>query len=425
MKRTQNEKILQIKNETLVVGIDIGKETHYARAFDNRGIEQAKLLRFSNTAQGYEVLNQWMQQTMHQTEKTEAIVGFEPTGHYWFTLGDYLKKKRYALGIVNPFHVKCTRELDDNSQTKSDRKDPKTIAMLVKDGRFRDVYIPEDLYQELREAVAERERLQEQLVSINNQVIRWLDIRFPEFSSVFKNWSAKTALVTLSNLPTPAKVVAAGAEGVLKLWKEHLKRSSLKKAERLVRVATESIGRMAGSEAAEATLMNLLIQYELIVAQKDNIEGLMSELLMRVKNAGSLLEIKGVGMVTAAVIISEIGDVHRFKDPRQIIKMAGLSLKENSSGKHKGRTTISKRGRKRLREGLFRAMIPILASNDEFKEMHQRNLTREKNPLKKLQSIIALCGKLVRVIYALLTKGCGYDAEKLSHDMKQSLKVAA
>ena len=194
MKRTQNEKILQIKNETLVVGIDIGKENHYARAFDNRGIEQAKLLRFSNTEQGYEALNQWMQNTMQQKKKTDAIIGFEPTGHYWFTLGDYLKNKGYALGIVNPFHVKCTRELDDNSQTKSDHKDPKTIAMLVKDGRFRDVYIPSDLYQELREAVAERERLQEQLVGINNQVIRWLDIRFPEFSNVFKDWTCKTAL---------------------------------------------------------------------------------------------------------------------------------------------------------------------------------------------------------------------------------------
>ena len=425
MKRTQNEKILQIKNETLVVGIDIGKEMHYARAFDNRGIEQAKLLRFSNTAQGYEVLDQWMQNTMQQTEKTEAIVGFEPTGHYWFTLGDYLKNKGYALGIVNPFHVKCTRELDDNSQTKSDRKDPKTIAMLVKDGRFRDVYIPADLYQELREAVAERERLQEQLVSINNQVIRWLDIRFPEFTSVFKDWTGKTALATLSQLPTPAKVATAGAEGVLKIWKEHLKRSSLKKAERLVRAAMESIGRIAGSEAAEAALMNLLMQYELIAAQKEKIEGFMSELLLRVPNAGNLLEIKGVGMITAAVIISEIGDVRRFRDPRQIIKMAGLSLKENSSGKHKGKTTISKRGRKRLREGLFRVMIPMLASNAEFKAMHQRNLTREKNPLNKMQSIIALCGKLVRIVYALLIKGCEYDAVKLTNDMNRSMKAAA
>jgi len=94
-----------------------------------------------------------------------------------------------TLGIVNPFHVKCTKELDDNSPTKNDRKDPKTIAMLVKDGRFREVYIPEDLFQELREAVIERERLVEQLIILSNQVIRWLDIRFPEFSGVFKDWS--------------------------------------------------------------------------------------------------------------------------------------------------------------------------------------------------------------------------------------------
>ena len=85
MKRTQNAKILQIKNETLVVGIDIGKENHFARAFDNRGIELARLLKFSNTAQGFEQLDRWMQDTCKQQKKTEAITGFEPTGHYWFT----------------------------------------------------------------------------------------------------------------------------------------------------------------------------------------------------------------------------------------------------------------------------------------------------------------------------------------------------
>jgi transposase len=88
----------------------------------------------------------------------------------------------------------------------------------------------------------------------------------------------------------------------------------------------------------------------------------MQELLLRVPNAAKLLDIKGIGMLTAAVIVSEIGDITGFKDPRQILKMAGLSLRENSSGKHKGKTTISKRGRKRLREGLFRAMIPMLAA---------------------------------------------------------------
>ena len=61
MKNTQNQKISQIKNETLVVGIDVAKETHYARAFDYRGIELARLLKFSNTAEGFKLLDQWMQ----------------------------------------------------------------------------------------------------------------------------------------------------------------------------------------------------------------------------------------------------------------------------------------------------------------------------------------------------------------------------
>ena len=424
MKRNQNEKISQIKNETLVVGIDIGKETHYARAFDFRGIELAKLLRFSNTAQGYEALDSWMKNTMQQKAKTEAIVGFEPTGHYWFTLGDHLQSKGHRLGIVNPFHVKCTRELDDNSPTKNDHKDPKTIAMLVKDGRFRDVYIPEDLYQELREAVLERERLQEQIIALSNQVIRWLDIRFPEFNNIFKDWSGKAAWTTLRTFPTPARVIAAGAPGILATWQKHLQKASLKKAERLVQAASESIGRTAGTEAAEVALQNLLTQYEMITQQQQEVERLMQELLLRVPNAAKLLNIKGVGMITAAVIISEIGAIERFKDPRQIVKMAGLNLRENSSGKHRGKTTISKRGRKRLREGLFRVMIPILANNPEFRAIHQRNLTREKNPLNKMQSIVALCGKLVRIIYAILTKGHDYNANKMMSDMDRSMKAA-
>ena len=347
MKRTQNEKILQIKFETLVVGIDIGKDNHYARAFDCRGLELSKLLRFSNTNQGYESLEDWMQAVMKEHGKTEVIVGFEPTGHYWFTLGDYLQRKGHRLGIVNPFHVKCTRELDDNSQTKNDKKDPKTIAMLVKDGRFRDVYIPEDVYQELREAVSERERLLEQLIGLSNQVIRWLDIRFPEFNQVFKDWTGDAAWLTLKQYPTPAKIVFAGVSTIVGTWSKKMKKPSSKKAEKLVRLANESIGRTAGSEAAEAALQNLLSQYEMILKQKQDIERLMQELLMKVPNASKLVNIKGIGMVTAAVIVSEIGDISRFKDPRQIQKMAGLSLRENSSGKHKGKTTISKRGRKR------------------------------------------------------------------------------
>jgi transposase len=424
MNSTQNDKLMQIKPETLVVGVDVGKNTHYARAFDYRGIELTKLIKFSNTRKGFEGFEGWMRSLMVLNGKTDTIVGFEPTGHYWFALGDFLKSGGYKLGIVNPYHVKCARELDDNSPSKNDHKDPKTIAMLVKDGRYRDVYIPDDLYQELREAVVERERLNEQLTAIQNQVIRWLDIRFPEFNDVFKAWTGKSAMMTLKSFPTPALVVTAGVDEILKTWQKASQKASRRKAEMLVELASASIGRVTGSDAALAALRNLLQQYELIEEQQECIECLMQELLMRVPNASKILEIKGIGVLSAVVIISEIGDISRFKDPRQIIKLAGLNLKEDSSGKHKGKTVISKRGRRRLRESLFRTMIPMLANNPEFRAIHARNTARSLNPMNKMQSIIALCGKLVRVIYAILSKGNNYDSGKLLSDMNLQEKAA-
>ncbi|MGI6330971.1 MAG: IS110 family transposase [Zhaonellaceae bacterium] len=425
MKGTQNQKISQIKFETLVVGIDIGKETHYARAFDYRGIELARLLKFSNTDQGFQRLEQWMRDICKQQEKTEIIAGFEPTGHYWFTLGDHLKRQGYKLAIVNPFHVKRTKELDDNSPTKNDRKDPKTIAMLVKDGRYREVYIPDDIYQELREAVSERERLQEQLTSIYNRVVRWLDIRFPEFTTVFKDWRRNAALITLRSFPTPEKIMEMGVDKIVETWRKQMKRASLKRAERLVKAASRSVGRTSGKVASEASLQNLLAEYDLYCQQYDKQEQLMQELLMQVPNADKLLDIKGVGLITAATFVGEVGDISRFQDPRQIQKLAGLNLVENSSGKHKGKTTISRRGRRRLRHSLFFSMIAMLGKNQEFRLLHQRNLMRENNPLNKMQSIIALCGKLIRVFFAILTKGVDYSPEKMLGDMEQSARVAA
>lgn len=127
--------------------------------------------------------------------------------------------------------------------------------------------------------------------------------------------------------------------------------------------------------------------------------------------------IKGIGLITVAGFLSEAGDVRRFESPRQIQKLAGLSLRENSSGKHKGQTTISKRGRSHLRAVLFNAAIPLVSKNPEFRALHEYYTTRADNPLRKKQSLIAISCKLIRVFYAILAKGVTYDAEKMLSDI--------
>ena len=119
MNYTQNHKIAQVTESTLVVGVDIGSEQHYARAFDWRGMELTrKVFPFRNSLEGYQRFEKWVAELQESMGKDVVLVGCEPTGHYWFTFGDYVQSKGMKLVFVNPYHVKQSKEMDDNSPKK-------------------------------------------------------------------------------------------------------------------------------------------------------------------------------------------------------------------------------------------------------------------------------------------------------------------
>ena len=421
MKYTQNEKILQVTEKTLVVGVDIAKEMHVGRAFDFRGVELGKRIEFENRKEGIEKFLNWAKEIMKAHGKENVIVGIEPTGHYWLCFEQYLRENGIKVVLVNPFHVKRSKELDDNTQTKSDIKDPKTIAMLVKDGRYTEPNIPAGIYAEMRVAMNIYERLQKRLSVLKNQIINWLDIYFPEFLEVFSDWEGKVALLTLKDMPLPCDVIEKEVEGIIEYWRNKVDKRAIsrKRARELVEAAKRSIGKKEGRKLARQEMRYLLEEYELLRKQMEGIEDEMAKLLKDVPNGEKLLEIKGVGVKTAVGFISEVGDIMKYKDAKQIQKLAGLNIVENSSGKHKGQTCISKRGRGRLRSSLFRAMITIVAKNEEFKKLHMYYTMRQNNPLKKKQSLIALCCKLIRIFYTILKKGIRYDGNKMVSDIRR------
>jgi len=417
MNYTQNEKIMSITEKTLVIGIDIAKEVQYARAFDYRGIELSKVQPFENTSQGFKVFEEWAKLVAKENQKNTIIVGLEPTGHYWFNLGSFLRNLGMKLVLVNPFHVKRSKELDDNSQTKNDLKDPKTIAKLVIDGRYSEPYIPEGIYSDLRIAMNMKESLSKNLNIIKNKVDHWLDKYFPEFNDIFADWEGKAALISLTEFPTPEKVLSTGVQQIFETWKKSVKRGlGLNRAVRLVEAAKISVGIEEGIRMAEKELTANLEQYNLYIKQYEQLEKEIEEMALQIPGVKEMLTIKGVGIMTAAGFVSEIGDIKRFTHPSQIQKLAGLNLIENSSGKHKGKTTISKRGRARLRALLFRVIMPLVSKNNEFKMLHEYYTSRKENPLKKKQSLILLCCKLIRIFFAIMNKQVEYNPQKLIKD---------
>lgn len=128
---TQNEKIARITDATMVVGIDIGSETHYARAFTNRGIElSSKPFAFPNNEEGFAAFQTWAENLMVKNGMTRIMVGMEPTGHYWFNLGAFLLDSGVEIVHVNPYHVKQSKELDDNSPSKTTAKIQRSLPVL-------------------------------------------------------------------------------------------------------------------------------------------------------------------------------------------------------------------------------------------------------------------------------------------------------
>ena len=418
---TQNAKIASITEKTLIVGIDVGSETHFARAFDWRNYEFSKKpIAFSNNEAGFMTFKAWMKDIAEKHGKDVVIPGMEPTGHYWFSLGKFLQDNGMKPVHVNPHHVKKSKELDDNNPNKNDRKDPKTIASLVNEGRFSYPYIPTGIYAEIRSLSNLRFQTQEEITRIKNRIARWFSIYFPEYKDVYGDLEAVSGRMILKTASLPEDIKKLGVEGVNKIWrKAKLRGAGLKRAKTLIAAAEHSVGSQEAPDAARMELKNLLNDYDVYKLRLEEQLQKIREKLREIPYIDKLMEIKGIGLITVSGFIAEVGDISRFDNPKQLQKLAGYAIVDCSSGKHQGESHISYRGRKRLRYVLYEAAISVIGKNAEFKEIHNYYRTRGVNPLKKMQSVIAVACKVLRVFYTILIKGVDYDGAKLMGDIRR------
>ena len=175
-------------------------------------------------------------------------------------------------------------------------------------------------------------------------------------------------------------------------------------------------GTVGGREAVR-WFVNEAIRLEEML---DEIETTLHSKCREIPNAENLLEIRGMGENILSGIMAELGDVSRFDDTNEIQKLSGMNLVASSSGKHKGQTKISKRGRKRLRYWLFQAAKSAVSHAEEFKVLHAYYTTRAVNPLKKKQSLVVIACKILRIIFAILKNGSKYDPAKMLSDIKHA-----
>ncbi len=415
MITSQTKKINKVTSTTLIIGIDIAKEVQWAQFTDFRGMEISKHLKFQNDMVGFNLLIQRIREIKLEKKFDNVMVGMEPTGHYWKPLASYLEKKNIEVVLINPFHTKRSKELDDNCQTKNDKKDALTIAKLLKDGRYSEMYLPKEVYATLRELTSTRLDKNKTNNSNKNRARAITYQYFPEFEKVFKTYiTSKSALAILKACPFPEDILKLGEEGVEKVLKRAVKKTvGKKKVLQLIEAAKISVGMTDGIEGARIKLKIILEEFELNQKHLTEIEKLMEQALEETGFKEKLLSIPGIGIVSSASFLGEIGDPTRFTNPQQIIRLAGYNLVENSSGKHKSKTIISKRGRKNLRSILYNMALVMVAKNKEMKKLYGYFKERDKNPLKGKQAIVVISEKIIKIMFGLMKHNEIYDAEKV------------
>ena len=423
-KFDKNAKLTFISDDMLILGCDVGSETHYVRAIDTRGRELSKsAFPFSNSSGGFQSAKEWAVKIAAENNKSQIVMGLEPTGHYWFCLATWMISNGISVVQVNPYAVKQTKEVEDNSQMKDDTKDPKLIANLVKDGNFGMPYLPEKLYAELRRLSMFRDQLNEDRIRALNRMHREMKIYFPEYKDAYGKIDGAFSLEILKHAPFPDDLVALGTDGIRQIWHDaKLRGRGYSRAGEILQYARESVGMKDGAEASKTAVKWFVEKIMELDEQLSEIQNRINEKCQKIPHAENALEISGIGENILSGILAEMGDISRFDDVKEIQKLSGLGLVACSSGKHKGETKISHRGRKRLRYWLFQAAKSAVSHAEEFKELHVYYTTRTDNPLKKMQSLIVIACKLLRVIYTILTKGTVYDPKKMIMDIRRTVK---
>ncbi len=402
----QYERRQRIKKTTLVVGIDIGADFNAVGYMNKHGNVLGRLPRMDNAREGFDKFVRMTEELKAKHGLKDVLIGLEPTGHYWRKIAYFAKDRGYAVRFIRTTSLKHERELNESSSAKSDVKDALTLTNLTREGKYIDTIIEDGVARQLRTLSKVREKIQKQNTGAKNLLHAVLDDYFPELKKIFWAMNSKGLWAMLETCPFPEDVLKFKQSALANIIvKASRKADGAQKASAVCLAAQTSIGLKRIGTADRYRLTTSLKEVKRTEGMLKEIHKELKDLVNHFPSAQYLLSIPGVGYLSAAVFLGELGNPEYFHRAKQIIKYAGYDPQESDSGKRIGRKVISKKGRWLLRKFLFLMSLRIVVHSKYFQAYYQRRLetkNRFGQLLKKKEALCAVAIKLIKVIFALL-----------------------
>jgi transposase len=409
-ERDYNRQVVKrerIGRETLVVGVDVGNAWNAVGFMNKEGKVLGSCTKLYNSREGFEEFVKMTEGFKAKHSLNSVLIGMEPTGHYWRKLAYFAKDQGYEVRFVRTTALKHHRELDESSSAKSDKRDALTIANITREGKYIDTVIEDGIVRQLRTLSKVRERLLRYSVGAKNALHAALDDYFPELHEIFWSMNSRSLWAVLDQCPFPEDVLLMKVSALRELiaYSARKKAGAAQKAKALKQAAKKSIGVKRIGSADRYRVKICIEEVKRTVLMLKDIDRQMKGVLKEIPSSEYLLSIPGIGPLSAAVFLGELGDPAYFQNARQIVKYAGYDPQESDSGSRISRRFISKKGRWLLRKFLFFMSMRVVVLSNYFKEYYQRKL-QTKNRVgqlpRKKEILCAVAIKLIKVIFALL-----------------------
>jgi transposase len=397
----------RIRKATLIVGVDVGKAFNALGFMDKEGNVLGSCAKLYNNRDGFEEFINLIEGLKAKHHLRDVLIGMEPTGHYWRKLAYFAKDHGYEVRFVRTTALKHHREIDESCSAKSDQRDALTIANITREGKYIDTVIEDGVLRQLRTLSKARERLLRYSVSAKNSLHAALDDYFPELHEIFWSMGSRSLWAILDLCPFPQDVVLIKVSTLRDLiaQRSRKKTGSASKTEKLIESAQKSIGIKQIGNADRYRVQMCLEEVKRTVLSLKDIDKQLKLLLKETSAASYLMSIPGIGPLSAAVFLGELGNPTHFHNARQIVKYAGYDPQESDSGSRIGRRFISKKGRWLLRKYLFFMSMRVVVLSNYFQEYYLRKLETKnrvgQQPRRK-EMLCAVAIKLIKVIFALL-----------------------
>ena len=388
-----------------IVGIDIGKNHHEASIVSPEGKQIGRSLRFATTHKGADSLMSFI---FKNIGNSPCVFGMEATGHYWYPIYSFLKAKGYTIYVINPIQSDSLRKMYIR-QTKNDSIDSFLIAEVIRFGQFTTTSMADENILAMRQLCRYRDSVISSRTEIKLRISTIMEQIFPEYEKQFSSLWLSTSMGILEKYLTPENIENAPIDELFEIIKDKShNKLTMKKAISIREAAADTFGIKIAQDAFSFQLKQLIDRMNFLDKQ---IEALDCQILEYYEKFDCYLHtIPGIGMIAAATILAEIGDINRFKSSSALVAFAGIDPTVRQSGEFSStHNHMSKRGSPYLRHAIFLAATTCSFHNSPLNAYYKKKREQGKH---HLTATGAVARKLTTVIYAVLRDGKPYEPKK-------------